>query len=192
VSRSGTSPSALRQRSRRPGSAGEIQPIGVVAIVVVVGLAAILLAPIWTIFDLPFFQVQVSIQPAATVVGDTVHLTATTNLPDGAVVNCYVADATGLVGEEHPVTVAAGAFAIDLPLGPTTGSVEANCHFGTALARQPQNVIDALGSRGERMAGPQVLRTGLTLPKELFATVPLGPIGGGAPAGSPQASPSAS
>jgi hypothetical protein len=88
--------------------------------------------------------------------------------------------------------VNSGAFAIDLPLGPTTGSVEADCRFGTALARQPQNVIDALGSRGERMAGPQVYRTGLTLPKELFATVPLGPIGGGPPTGSPATSPGAS
>jgi hypothetical protein len=120
-------------------------------------------------------------------------MTATTDLPDGAVVLCYIADAKGVVGEEHEVTVAAGALSIDLPVGPAAGPLEADCHFGTALARQPQNVVDALGSRGERMAGPQVLRTGLTTPKELFATVPLGPIGGsGTPAGSPEASPSAS
>ena len=178
--------------TRRGRQAGAIQPIGVVAVLVVFGLAAVVLLPVLTIFDFPFFQVQVSIQPAATVAASVVHLTATTDLPEGAVVVCYVADTTGQVGDEHQATVAGGTFAIDLPLGPTTGPVEADCRFGTALARQPQNVIDALGSRGERMAGPQVYRTGLTLPKELFATVPLGPIGGGSPAGSPAASPSAS
>ena len=188
MSRSHTAPSARRLRST-----GAIQPIGVVAIIVVVGFAAIVLSPVLAIFDLPFFQVQVAIQPAATVLGDTVHMTATTSLPDGAVVVCYLADADGVVGDEHEVTVAAGAFAIDLPLAPTTGPAEANCHFGTALARQPQNVIDALGAKGERMAGPQVFRTGLTTPKELFASVPLGPIGGGStPAGSPEVSPAAS
>lgn len=187
MTRSGPGPTRRRHRSD-----GAIQPIGVVAILVVFGLAALVLAPVLAIFDLPFFQVQVSIQPTATLADTVVHLTATTDLPDGAVVICYVGDATGQVGDEHKATVTAGAFAIDLPLGPTTGSVEADCRFGTALARQPQNVIDALGSRGERMAGPQVYRTGLTLPKELFAGVPLGLIGGGSPAGSPAASPSAS
>jgi len=176
----------------RQGQAGAVQPIGVVAILVVLGLAGFVLLPVLSIFDLPFFQVSVSIQPTANVVGDNVHMTATTNLPEGAVVVCYLGDATGQVGEEHEATVAGGAFAVDLPLLPTTGPVEADCRFGTALARQPQNVIDALGSRGERMTGPQVYRVGLTLPKELFATVSLGPIGGGSPPGSPEAAPSAS
>src|SRR5204863_5106100 len=114
------------------------------------------------------------------------------DLPDGAVVVCYLADANGQVGEQREVTVAAGTFAVELPVEPTSGSVEADCQFGTALARQPQNVVDTYGSKGERMAGPQVYRTGLTLPKELFASVRLGPIGGGSPARSPEVSPGAS
>jgi hypothetical protein len=183
-----------RSRRRRQWSAGEIQPIGVVAIVVVLGLAAFVLWPVLTIFDLPFFQLQASIQPAASVAGGTVHVTATTDLPDGAVVVCYLADAQGQIGESNEVTVAGGAFAIELPLQPATGSVEADCRFGTAWARQPKSVIDTFGEKGERMAGPQVFREGLTTPKELFASVEVGPTGGDGspPAGSPAASPGAS
>jgi hypothetical protein len=176
--------------SRRRTQAGEIQPIGVVAIVLVIGLAAIVLWPVLTIFDLPFNQVQVSIQPAATIRGANVHVTGTTNLPDGAVVVCYLATEDGQVGNQQQATVAGGGFAADLPLAAaTSGTLEADCRFGTAWAVQPKNVVDLVGSNGERMAGPQVFREGLTTPKELFASVALGSIGGPA---APGASPSAS
>jgi hypothetical protein len=183
-----------RSSKRRQRSAGEIQPIGVVAVVVVLGVVALILLPVFTIFDLPFFQVQASIQPAASVAGGTVHVTATTDLPDGAVVVCYLADAESQIGDSKAATVAGGAFAIDLPLQRSTGSVEADCRFGTAWARQPKSVIDTFGQKGERMAGPQVFREGLTTPKELFASVTVGPIGGDGspPAGSLAASPGAS
>ena len=180
-----------RSVRRRQRSAGAIQPIGIVGIVVVLGLAAIVLLPVVTIFDLPFFQVQASIQPAASVAGGPVHRTATTDLPDGAVVVCYLADTQDQIGDSKEVTVAGGAFAIDLPLQRAIGSIEADCRFGTAWARQPKSVIDIYGEKGERMAGPQVFREGLTTPKELFASVAVGPIGGdgSAPTGSPAASP---
>jgi hypothetical protein len=120
-------------------------------------------------------------------------VSGTTDLPEGAVVVCYLADDQGTVGNSPEAKVTSGRFAVDLAVPTATVPLEADCRFGTAWAVQPKNVIDALGSRGERMTGPQVFRTGLTTPKELFASVPLGSIdGGGWPASSPAVSPGSS
>jgi hypothetical protein len=163
--------------NRRQASTGAIQPTAVIGLIVVLVIVGFVLMPALTIFDLPFFQVQASIDPRATIDGSTVHVTASTDLPDGAIVVCYLSNEDGALGDSTNATVAGGAFAFDTPLPWTSGSVELDCHFGTAWATQPPNVIDRFGSNGERMAGPQVFRAQLGTPKELFASDEIGPIG---------------
>src|SRR5262249_53303947 len=139
--------------TRRWGSAGGIQPTAVAGLILIAVVVGFVLWPVLTAFDLPFLQVGASIQPQATIDGTTVHVTATTDLPDGAVVVCFLSNEDGALGDSTEATVANGAFAFDTPLPWTSGTVELDCHFGTAWATQPQNVLDRFGSKGERMAG---------------------------------------
>jgi hypothetical protein len=147
-------------------------------------LGGVVLILVLSTYDLPLFQVQATMHPQATIHGRTVSVAATTDLPDGAVVECYVVRDQADVSETRPATVEHGAFGVDLPLPDwTSGSLELDCVFGTAWAAQPPTVIDVIGTKGERLGGPQVFVDAPGVPKEIFVGIDLGSIGpGGSPA----------
>jgi hypothetical protein len=150
------------------------------AVAVVGGVALILLL---STYDLPLLQLEATMHPRATLRAGTVSVAATTDLPDGAVVACYVVRDQADISETKTATVERGAFGLDLPLPAwSAGSLELDCVFGTAWAEQPRTVIDQIGAKGERLGGPQVFVDAPGVPKELFVGVDLGSIG---PGGSP-------
>jgi hypothetical protein len=150
------------------------------AVTVLGGVVLILLL---STYDLPLFQLQATMHPRATLQAGMVSVAVTTDLPDGAVVACYVVRDQVDISETKTATVERGAFALDLPLPAwTSGSLELDCVFGTAWAEQPRTVIDQIGAQGERLGGPQVFVDAPGVPKELFVGVDLGSIG---PGGSP-------
>jgi hypothetical protein len=158
-------------------------PVKLATAVALIVLGGVVLIPLVSTYDLPLFQVQATIHPQATLNGRTVRVAATTDLPDGAVVDCYVVRDEVDISETKPATVQRGAFALDLQLPAwTSGSLELDCVFGTAWAQQPPTVIDAIGPKGERLGGPQVFVDAPGVPKEIFVGVDLGSI---APGGSP-------
>jgi hypothetical protein len=143
----------------------------------------VVLIPLLSTYDLPLFQVQATIHPRATFHGRTVSVAATTDLPDGAVVDCYIVRDQVDISETKTATVERGAFGLDLQLPAwTSGSLELDCVFGTAWAEQPRTVTDQIGAKGERLGGPQVFVDAPGVPKEIFVGVDLGSIG---PGGSP-------
>jgi len=164
----------------------DLHPVKVGVAAVVLVMASVILILLLSTYDLPLFQLQATIHPRGTLHDGTVSVAATTDLPDGAVVACYVVRDQADVSETKTATVGQGAFALDLPLPAwTSGSLQLDCVFGTAWAVQPQHVIDQIGAKGERLGGPQVFAEARGAPKELLVGVDLGSIGpGGSPAGS--------
>jgi hypothetical protein len=158
-------------------------PVKLVTGAALIVLGGVVLIPLVSTYDLPLFQVQATIHPRAAIHGRTVSVAATTDLPDGAVVDCYVVRDQADISETKPATVVHGAFGLDLQLPAwTSGSLELDCVFGTAWAPQPATVLDLIGTKGERLGGPQVFVDAPGVPKEIFVGVDLGSIG---PGGSP-------
>jgi len=125
--------------------------------------------------DLPFQNVTATIQVTSTVEGHTVHVSGTTDLPDGAVIGYYwwhdidtVATIPGGL-----VTVADGRFAFvsDLSAWPA-GTATAYISFGVNSTEniQPKPVVDRFGSQGEHLGGPQVHVDSPGDPKQLLVT----------------------
>ena len=149
--------------------------IGAVAAV----LVAILVALVFVLpLDLPFMQVPATITPAVAVDGRLVHVTATTNLPDGAVISYYVGSEAHPDADDHGGTaVVRGGryeFVVDLSDWPS-GKATLYDEFSVSYYggnEQPQNVVDVFGSQGEHMSGPQVYVDSPGDPKRLFVTVP--------------------
>ncbi len=167
----------------------DINPVkvGTAALVLLVG--GLIVAPLLSALDLPLFQLRATIHPQGTLHDGMVSVVATTDLPDGAVVACYVVRDQADVSETRTGTVADGTFALDLRLPAwTSGSLQLDCAFGTAWAVQPRSVIDQIGPLGERLGGPQAYVEAQGAPKELLVGVDVGSIG---PAASPGASPGA-
>jgi len=161
--------------------------VGTAALVLLVG--GLIVAPLLSALDLPLFQLEATMHPRGTLHDGTVSVTATTDLPDGAVIACYAVRDQADVSETRTATVERGAFGLDLPLPAwTSGSLQLDCVFGTAWAVQPQRVIDQIGPQGERLGGPQAYTEAQGAPKELLVGVDVGSIG---PAASPGESPAA-
>jgi len=103
--------------------------------------------------------------------GDTIKLSGTTNLPDGALLAYSLEWAQDLT--EGTLLVSDGRFegsVSDVPSGP----VEAWVAFQTILGAgksQPQELIDRFGEMGENMTGPDVVTGGDLKRAEKVVTV---------------------
>jgi hypothetical protein len=167
-------------QDKAPVAPAPVQLRRVLVIVAVLGIVAIawfafaLISPI----DLPFQRVEAAIHPRVTVEGATAHVTGTTTLPDGAVINYYYShelDAVNDRNEPHAgtATVHDGRFVFsadlsDWPAGTVTLYTEFSVAWGV---EQPADVVARFGSEGEHMAGPQVYVDSPGDPKMLLVPV---------------------
>jgi hypothetical protein len=133
--------------------------------------AWVLVSPI----DLPFQRVDRSMQITSRVEGQTLHVTGTTDLPDGAFIDWYLS--RGFVDyNELPsghVAVRSGAFSFEAnlagwPPGAATAEVSFSCDWGSV---QPKLVTDVLGEHCEHITGDQVYVDSPGDPKQLFVPV---------------------
>jgi hypothetical protein len=148
--------------------------LGAIATIVAIGFF------IGQFVDLPLFQQQATMHPRAEVRGRTVNVAGTTDLPDGAIINYYFVHEQDAVNGNAPpgglATVRDGLFEFETHLPPAwpSGKVTLYCLFGISWeVEQPKAVVDRFGSRGERLAGPQVYVDSPGDDKQLLATAEL-------------------
>jgi hypothetical protein len=145
-------------------------------LLVVLGVAWFAL-PFLSLGDLPSGQVEATLHPAVSVEGRSVRVTGTTDLPDGAVIDFYYWHELDSVNDRNDshgsdATVRSGTFEFetdltDWPGGTVTMIATFSVAWGT---EQPQVVLDRFGSKGERLAGPQVHVDSPGDPKQLLVT----------------------
>jgi hypothetical protein len=107
---------------------------------------------------LPFWQVEATLHPTVSVVGRTVHVTGTTDLPNGAVIGYYYWSAAddGNWPDGGAVTASDGRFQFDTDFtGWPGGTITVYTEFCVSQCGQPQAVIERFGADGERLGGPQ-------------------------------------
>lgn len=129
---------------------------------------------VWPI-ALPFQRIDRSMQMTGQVDGQTLHITGTTNLPDGAFIDWYLWRES-IDNDEWPsgqVAVQSGAFSFDAdlagwPPGVAKAEVSFSCDWGTA---QPKQVTDLVGEHCEHLDGEQVYVDSPGDSKQLFVPV---------------------
>ena len=107
---------------------------------------------------LPFWQVEATLHPTVSVVGRTVHVIGTTDLPDGALIGYYFWNAAddGNWPDGGLVTVRNGRFEFETDFtGWPGGTITVYTEFCVSQCDQPQAVIDRFGANAERLSGPQ-------------------------------------
>jgi hypothetical protein len=125
--------------------------------------------------DLPFQRVDRSIQLTAQMIGQTLRVTAATDLPDGAFVDWYLwrdsIDDSDWPSGNAQVRSGAFGFEADLagwPPGAAKAEVSFSCDWGTV---QPKHVTDLVGEHCEHLGGEQVYVDSPGDPKQLFGPV---------------------
>jgi hypothetical protein len=145
-----------------------------VGLLVVVALmfasaAWVLVSPI----DLPFQRVDWSMHVTSLVDGRTLHVTGTTNLPDGAFIDWDLWRESIDVNDwpSGHVAVQSGVFGFDAdlagwPSGAGTAEVSFSCDWGTV---QQKAVTDVAGDHCEHLGGEQVYVDSPGDPKQLVS-----------------------
>lgn len=124
--------------------------IALVAVVVAFFALIVLRVP------LPFWRVEATLHPTVSVVGRTVYVTGTTDLPDGAFVTYYYENDVAQVGPNGgTATIHDGRFEFETDFkGYSGGVLTVYVGFNVAYGGQPQVVLDRFGAWGERLSGP--------------------------------------
>ena len=94
----------------------------------------------------------------ASVAGNTINVTGTTNLPDGSILLVYVVHEVEQLpfDAERSVAVVDGRFEVQVDtIGWPAGAARASAWFGMDPPGQPANVVQLVGPRGERIRGDQ-------------------------------------
>lgn len=136
-------------------------PVELALIVVVFGSIAWVMLLIVGPISLPFQGRVETIDVIGRVDGHRLHVTGTTTLPDGALIDWSVWRDTQVDLSDLPVgqaAAASGAFAFDADLtglvaGPATLYFSFGCDWGTV---QPKQVRDVVGDHCEHLRGEQV------------------------------------
>lgn len=156
----------------------QARAVRLVTVGLLVVLAAMFAYMAWVVvspIDLPFQRVDKSMRMTSKLDGQTLRVTGTTNLPDGAFIDWYLSRES-IDNNEWPsghVAVQSGAFSFEAdlagwPSGAATAEVSFSCDWGTV---QPKPVTDVVGEHCEHLGGEQVYVDSPGDPKQLFVPV---------------------
>ena len=149
-----------------------------VAVGLVAFAASVLGYMVWVVvspIDLPFQRVDRSMQLAARVDGQTLSVTGTTDLPDGAVIDwdLWREPVDDIEWPSGEAVVRSGAFSFNADLaGWRSGNavVEASFSCDWGATAQPKQVTELVGEHCEHLGGEQVYVDSPGDPKQLFVS----------------------